>query len=97
LDWYFEEKIASTYDPYNQNRIKGIKTARVELFDPVIAENIETTEFCEMLGEEMGGCIVEEFESKKTGKVTHKYIDALDGELSKRKTRKKDLKIFLWV
>jgi len=91
LDWYFEEKNAYTYDSSTQNRIKGMKTVRRELFDPVIAENIDTTEFCEMLGEEMGDCIVEECESKKTGKVTHKYIDALDGELSSKKTKKRDL------
>ena len=68
-----------------------MKTIRKELFDPAIAENIDTTEFCEMLGEEMGDCIVEECESKKTRKVTHKYSDALDEELSTKKTKKREV------
>ena len=68
-----------------------MKTVRNKLFDPVITENIETTEFCEMLGKEMGDYIIEECESKKTDKVTHKFINALDGELSRKKTRKRDL------
>jgi hypothetical protein len=89
LTWYFEEKsnyVAGT--KATDVRKKGMKLVREELFYPQRIENRETHECCVMLSLEVANCLIIEFQD--TSKVTHMYVNKLDGKLSMKKTSAED-------
>ena len=69
-------------------RKKGMKLVREELFYPQRIENRETHECCVMLSLEVANCLIIEFQD--TSKVTHMYVNKLDGKLSMKKTSAED-------
>ena len=89
LSWYFEEKnnyVAGTKEKSVCK--KGMKLVCKELFYPTRIENRETHDCCVMLSLELANCLI--IESQDTTKVTHKYVNKLDGEYSMNKTSEKE-------
>jgi hypothetical protein len=88
LSWYFEEKnnyVAGTKEKGVYK--KGMKLVHEELFYPTRIENRETHDCYVMLSLELANCLIIEFQD--TTKVTHKYVNNLDGEYSIKKLRQR--------